>query len=326
MERITRSGIALCSVIVVCLGVPLLAYWLTHQGQRSNIEATQLKPLGTAFPTNLLFNQEHKFSFEASQTGRESRRLAHNRTNLLPVPPLPANLPEATPPGPEIVGALPTPSEDIGVGHLYPKDFSFLGGQDWMNSPYLTERWIQLIALPLYTNPEGNHWGWIVNGWLIPNGQAAIAIGHDTPFFMRFTFYALSSFLVTEIREDGWFQLQYTPTNTAWVHTDHLNLGSLELGVERWQDRFLDAGIIEFRHNEPQPLRSEPADDATAILTLNNESTWIEPLAFNGDWMHVRVWQIGDPASHPAPSPQVGWVRWRTADNQSLIWYPPKGA
>ncbi|MBE7382623.1 MAG: hypothetical protein F6J95_014570 [Leptolyngbya sp. SIO1E4] len=300
MKKIAQLSTVLRVGVVSCLSAPLLAYLLFQQGSLFKVEASQVQP--------------------------DPHRLAQNRTSP-PVPPLPEVLPEEMPPDEAgIVGLSPEPLEDIGIGHLRPKDLSFLAEPDWTNSPYLGANWLQLAAVPIYVEPEGAHWGWLVNGWLIPNGQEPIAIGRDATFLMLHTYHALFSFPVTEIREDGWFQLQYTPAGTAWAHIDHLNLGSTELTVERWEDRFLAKGWIEFRrHGLSQPLRPEPTDDE-AILSLIGPDSFIEPIAFDGDWMQVRVTQPTNGCEFlPASRTQEGWMRWRGLESQSLIWYPPQG-
>ena len=53
--------------------------------------------------------------------------------------------------------------------------------------------------------------GWLVNGWLIPNGYDPIAVGRDATFTMVQPRRGLYTFPVMEVREDGWFRFQYTP-------------------------------------------------------------------------------------------------------------------
>lgn len=244
-----------------------------------------------------------------------------------PVPPLPASIPQPIPPIAEgITGLAPQASELLGVGHLRPSDITFLEQEDWPSSPHLGANWLQSSAVPIYVEPEGNHWGWLLNGWLIPNNQEPLAIGRDATFLMRHTYHALFSFPVTQIRDDGWFQFQYTPAGTAWAHIDHLNLGRMELTVERWENRFLDTGLVQFRsHGLSQPLRSEPAS-GEEILELIGPDSFIEPVAFEGDWMRVRVTQPTDVCVFlPGARTQEGWMRWRSSDSEPLVWYPPQG-
>lgn len=245
-----------------------------------------------------------------------------------PVPPLPDPLPEAQSPSAEgIVGLSPQPSDDIGVGHLRPQDLAFLEDPDWTDSPLLGANWLRSAAIPIYREPNGDHWGWILSGWLIPNGQPAIALGRDASFYMLHTYYDLYSFPVHEIREDGWFQFQYTSAGKAWAHVDHLNLGTVDLAIETWQNRFLDMGWVEFRrHGLSQSLEATPDASDRNILGLIGPNSFIEPLAFEGDWMQVRVTQPADGCTFlPGAVTQEGWMRWRTPASQSLVWYPPRG-
>ncbi|MEB3268314.1 MAG: hypothetical protein VKJ09_07230, partial [Leptolyngbya sp.] len=245
-----------------------------------------------------------------------------------PLPPLPAGVPAPRLPTPEgIVGLWPAADADIGIGHLRPRDLAFLNQPDWTSSPYLEANWLQDIALPIYAEPGGEAWGWLVNGWLVPVGGEPLAIGEDAAFLMLHTYYALFSFPVMEIREDGWFRFQYTPAGTAWAHRDHLEAGAVALTLETWEDRFLETGWVEFRnHGVSQPLRGNPNRE-DPIVTLVGPDSFIEPLAFDGDWMRVRVTQPTDGCTFlPGARSQEGWMRWRNqADGASLIWFPPKG-
>jgi hypothetical protein len=213
------------------------------------------------------------------------------------------------------------------VGNLRPRDLEFLDESDWTDSPYLDANWLQAIALPIYGEPGGAPWGWLVNGWLVPNGGEPLAIGRDAAFLMLQTDYALYSFPVLEMREDGWFRFQYTPAGTAWAHMNHLEAGDLPLTIETWPDRFLDMGWVEFRnHGISQPLRANPNGNE-AIVTLIGPDSFIEPLAFEGDWMQVRVTQPTEGCTFlPGARAQEGWMRWRSqAEQKSLIWYSPEG-
>lgn len=244
-----------------------------------------------------------------------------------PVPPLPSQLPEAIQPTSEgIVGLFPEPSANLGIGHLRPRDLSELLDAQETESIYLGAGWLQAAAIPIHTAPGGNHWGWLVNGWLIPNGQAPIAIGRDATFSMLQTYDSLFSFPVLEMRDDGWFRLQYTPAGTAWAHLDHLNLGSIDLTIERWEDSFLATELIQFRrHGLSKPLHPTPTDEE-AILGLVGPDSLIEAIAVEGDWMQVRVTQPTNGCEILSGArTQEGWLRWRNPDNQLLVWYPPQG-
>lgn len=254
--------------------------------------------------------------------------LAQARTSP-PVPPLPEPLPEPRVPATEgIVGLLPEPDEDVGVGYLRPSDLTFLEGPDRTDSPLLGAGWLQSAAIPIYIEPDGSHWGWIIRGWLVPNGQQPIALGQDATFLMLQTHADLLSFPVTQIREDGWFQFQYTPVGTAWAHVDHLNLGTLDLAIESWENRFIDIGWVTFRqHGLSQSLYATPDGGAAGILGLVGTNSFIEPVAFEGDWMRVRVTQPTDGCTFlPGSVTQEGWMRWRSEEaQQPLVWFAPKG-
>lgn len=252
--------------------------------------------------------------------------IAQNRS-IQPVPPLPDAIPDAiVPMATGIVGLSPAVTDNIGIGHLRPKDLPVTLEASDPGDTYSNAGWLQAAALPIYIEPEGNHWGWIVNGWLIPNGQSPIAIGRDAAFSMLQTYDRLFSFPVTEIREDGWFQLQYTPAGTAWAHVDHLNLGTVNLAIELWEDRFLDTNRLYFRRpGLSKPLYSSPVDNDD-VLGLISSGSLIEPVAIDGDWMQVRVTQpVNGCTVLPGARTQEGWIRWRDTNSRSMVWYAPEG-
>ncbi|MEM6837421.1 MAG: hypothetical protein AAF609_11240 [Cyanobacteria bacterium P01_C01_bin.120] len=245
-----------------------------------------------------------------------------------PVPPLPASIPTPRIPDVEgIIGLIPTPEDDIGVGHLRPRDTSFLNSSDSAANSLLGAGWLQSAAIPIYIEPNGMHWGWIINGWLVPNSQTPIALGQDASFSMLQAYTALSSFPVMQIREDGWFEFQYTPAGRAWAHVDHLNLGSLDLAVELWESHFVGTGEVEFRrHGLSQALYGAPASTQTNVLGLVGPESQIQPIAFEGDWMRVQVTQ---PTAGCTPLPgaviREGWMRWRSDEAQPLVWITAEG-
>ncbi|MEM1311178.1 MAG: hypothetical protein AAGF98_17075 [Cyanobacteria bacterium P01_H01_bin.153] len=245
-----------------------------------------------------------------------------------PVPPLPASIPMPRVPEAEgIMGLMPNPEDDIGVGHLRPRDVSFLDGTEQTASSLLEAGWLQSAAIPIYIEPNGMHWGWIINGWLVPNGQTPIALGQDASFSMLQTYYALSSFPVMQVREDGWFEFQYTPAGRAWAHIDHLNLGNLDLVVELWENHFVDTGWVEFRrHGLSQALYGAPENAHVNVLGLVGPESQIQPIAFEGDWMRVRVTQPTEGCTRlPGAATQEGWMRWRNDEAQPLVWVAPDG-
>lgn len=201
-----------------------------------------------------------------------------------------------------------------GIGHLRPqeRDESSADGASWLQS----------VILPLYVSPGGEHWGWIYRGWLIPQGQEALAIGRDAGFAMVRT-DDLFTFPVLEVRDDGWIQVQYTSVGSAWVHSSQLAMGA-PLAVERWEDRLQAQDAVYFlQSSKAQALRSQP-EIATNMLSLVAADSLIEPLSFEGDWMQVRVTR---PTANCRPltgaTVTEGWMRWRSPEKESLVWSRP---
>ncbi|MBD2256478.1 hypothetical protein [Pseudanabaena sp. FACHB-2040] len=245
----------------------------------------------------------------------------------VPVPPFPETVPEAISPDPAgLVGLHPTEEADLGIGHLRPKQVSSLQDSSWPQSPTANASWLRDVTLPIYAAPEGEPWGWFINGWLVTDQADPLAVGRDAAFSMLHTYSGLYTFPVMEVRPDGWFRFQYTPVGTAWAHVSHLNLGSVELTLETWEDRFLSAGWIEFRkHGASHALMPQP-ESGQSLQALISPNSLIEPLEFEGDWARVRVTQPVDAcAPLPGAGTQEGWIRWRTGEQDSLVWFPPEG-
>ena len=249
------------------------------------------------------------------------------------LPTLPAPLPAAYHPDSSgIVSGAPTVDTRIGIGHLRPRRLNFFETVEPSASPedtnigLLNAGWLKEMRLPIYESPGGRHWGWIANGWLIPNGYEPLAIGQDVSFLMLHTYDSLFSFPVLDIRLDGWFRFQYSSAGTAWAHTSQLKLGEFELIVESWQDRFLDVGWIYFRNDQVRhALRVRPGVEQILMDWIGNDS-FIEPVEFRGDWMRVRVTQPVDGCEFlPNTTTTEGWMRWRDAEQDAWIWYPTKG-
>jgi hypothetical protein len=243
------------------------------------------------------------------------------------VPLLPDDLPDVVDPSPNgIIGLSPGPDDDIGVGHLRPQNLGSLDTEDWNNSPLLNARWLRGVALPIYVGPGSDHWGWLVNGWLIPNGNDPIAVGRDATFTMVQPRQGLYTFPVMELREDGWFRFQYTPAGTAWSHVSQLNVGPNEMVVETWSDWMTQAGRVNFRkHGASQPLRPEPTTSAS-LQSLVGPNSLIETLEIQDDWMRVRVTQPANGCQAlPGASTEEGWMRWQDEDGMPLIWFPADG-
>ncbi|MEO1068008.1 MAG: hypothetical protein AAFW95_02665, partial [Cyanobacteria bacterium J06638_6] len=182
--------------------------------------------------------------------------------------------------------------------------------------------WLRDIALPVYPSPEGDPWGWIINGWLIPNSSTPLAIGRDAAFSMVRTGQEVYTFPVLELRSDGWFRFQYTPAGAAWAHVTHLDLGTVPLVIEQWDVSMKDAARVEFRRpGLSQPMRLEPRSTAP-LQALVGPNSIIQPLDLDGDWLRVRVIQPAqDCMPLPGSSTAEGWVRWRNEADKPLVWF-----
>ncbi len=237
------------------------------------------------------------------------------------VDPPAAPSPVPTPFSPVVAGIVDL-SEGVNtinsLGELRPLNVETLKGD--------SAGWLKSVILPLYTSPGGEHWGWIYHGWLIPKGQPYLAIGRDASFAMVRAYKNLYTFPVLEAREDGWFRIQYTQNGSAWVHSSQLNLGDVPLTVEGWEARLQAQNSVYFlKTDETQALRSQPQATAN-MLSLISANSLIKPLAFDGDWMQVRITR---PATTCRPlagaTVTEGWIRWRNVAHESLVWYRPDG-
>ncbi|MGB3298206.1 MAG: hypothetical protein WBA76_08040 [Phormidesmis sp.] len=202
------------------------------------------------------------------------------------------------------------------LGQLRPRDVEGLSADnvDWLKS----------VILPLYTSPGGEHWGWIYKGWLIPKGQPYLAIGRDAGFAMVKAYKNLYTFPVLEARDDGWFRVQYTQGGSAWAHSSQLALGDMPLVVEGWEALLQAQDSVYFlQTDEAQALRSQPETTAN-MLSLIPANSLIKPLAFQGDWMQVRITRPATPCrALTGATVTEGWMRWRNAEHKSLVWYRP---
>ena len=234
-------------------------------------------------------------------------------------PPLPTSI--STPFYPELSGIVNLYSNAenaiLSVGHLRPRHVEGLAS-DSVN-------WLTSVSLPLYASPGGAHWGWIYKGYLV-QGETALAIGRDAGFAMVKPYENLYTFPVLDIREDGWFQVQYTTGGSAWSHTSQLEVGDMPLVVERWELLLSSQPALYFlEQTEAQALRSQP-QEAVNMLSFVAADSLIEPISIVGDWMRVRVTR---PTSlcEPLTGSTVteGWMRWRGKNNESLVWYNPDG-
>ena len=245
-----------------------------------------------------------------------------------PAAPLrPDSVPEAIVPATTGITSLPTyPSRDSGVGHLRPDDLTSLTGPGWPQSPLLQAGWLQSVALPIYPSPDSDPWGWMINGWLIPNGAQPLAIGRDAAFSMMLMEPRIYTFPVLEVRPDGWFRFQYTAAGDAWAHTSHLDLGAVSLTIEPWSAYVRDASRVAFRRpGLSQPMRVNPSTTAP-LRALVGSNSLIQPLDMDGDWLRVRVIQpVQGCVPLPGASTEEGWVRWRDETSTPLLLVPTGG-
>ncbi|WP_155523687.1 hypothetical protein [Nodosilinea nodulosa] len=239
------------------------------------------------------------------------------------VPPLPNPVPEPIDPDESgIIDLDPAPNDDIGIGQLRPADPTSGSG----SSSLMGAGWLRGVALPIYPSPESPPWGWLINGWLVPNNAPPLAIGRDAAFSMVKTGQQIYTFPVLEVRPDGWFRFQYTPAGAAWAHTSQLALGSVPLVIETWDDSMKHAARIEFRRpGLSQPMRLAPTSNAP-LQALVGPNSIIQPLDLDGDWLRVRVTQPAQGCTAlPGSSTAEGWVRWRSETATPLIWFAPHG-
>ncbi|MEM8610747.1 MAG: hypothetical protein AAGF93_01925 [Cyanobacteria bacterium P01_H01_bin.105] len=218
-------------------------------------------------------------------------------------------LPEAITPNLEGIIDLADTDMPLGVGYLSPRRRSGVQAN-----------WLTEVELPLYSEPGGEHWGWIWQGWLIPNGQQAFAIGRDASFTMVSVDPLLLAFPVLEIRDDGWLQMQYTDGGSAWIHDDLLDDRGIELSFYSWGERLAEANVVNLRNSDDaQVLRSQP-ERGRNVLSLVSPNSLIEPLEVKDDWIRVRVTR---PANGCEPlagaSEQEGWLKWKDIDGEVLM-------
>ncbi len=305
---------------ILALATVMLGLALSPQGAGIAEAATPTSPTDSvtapAFAPGLDPNQD----FQVSPNGDLADSQTKQDTSP-PVPPVPTAIPEAVVPSNEgIVGLSPGPDDNLGIGVLQPRNLDFLDRADWEGNPLAYGRWLRSVALPLYVGPDGEHWGWMVNGWLIINGYEPMAIGRDASFSMVQARTGMYSFPVLEQRPDGWFRFQYTPAGSAWAHRDHLEVGAVALALQPWEDTLATAGQVRFRrHGLSQSLRTEPSGTAS-LQALVAPNSRIRPLAIDGDWMRVEVTQpVQGCTALPGHTTEAGWLRWRDEATQALL-------
>ncbi|MEM7066909.1 MAG: hypothetical protein AAF572_27565 [Cyanobacteria bacterium P01_B01_bin.77] len=219
-------------------------------------------------------------------------------------------LPEAITPNLEGIVDLANTNLSIGVGYLAPR-----------RSDRLQASWLSEVELPLYSQPGGDHWGWIWQGWLIPNGQQPFAIGRDASFTMVSVNPTLLAFPILTARDDGWLQIQYTDGGSAWIHSEQLDDRGLELSYSSWEEQLADAEIVALRgENDTQVLRAQPERGRNVLSLISANSSLIEPLEVKDNWIRVRITR---PANGCEPlagaSEEEGWLQWKDIEGDVLI-------
>ncbi|HEY7493325.1 MAG TPA: hypothetical protein VIH59_19705 [Candidatus Tectomicrobia bacterium] len=150
------------------------------------------------------------------------------------------------------------------------------------------------------------------------------------------TEYESPSMLVYEARPDGWYRLRYAPgvgaDGTAWTHQCFFKLGTIPIGFERWEERFLSQAIspLYFRTRVRHALRAAPGISAPRLqwIPAAPEQYHLKALEVRGDWMQVRVTEPSDYCAGPdAPATRTytGWIQWRDTASGPWLWYYTRG-
>jgi hypothetical protein len=205
----------------------------------------------------------------------------------------------------------------LGIGHLYSTEVRDYGAE-----------WVSRIALPLHAEPEREPWGWIVQGWVVEDGE-------ELPFDMAGmveTSYEVLSLIVVEERGE-WLRFRFggpqaRDSGFAWVRLDELVLGPDSVVYQTWPDLFMSdlIGPLHFRGQEgPWPLYAQPAATEAMHRVMTRDHA-IEPLEVQGEWLRVRV---TEPSNYCADPERVavteGWLRWWTPTRGPEVWYNTRG-
>ena len=211
----------------------------------------------------------------------------------------------------------------FGVGHL-----AFVEG-----FPNAFAEWVADVRIPLYAVPDGEPWGWLAHGWIWrpdhPHEEADICGMVETD-------YETHTYLVDEIRPDGWFRLRFSAPGrgplgdgTAWTHADTAAGQPRALRVEAWSELFADPERGPFFADLPEGALIYPAPDASvAPLADLGDDHDLEPLEMRGEWLRVRaVVPSVECASDPEVEPviQEGWVRWWCGKRGPCLWFHTRG-
>ena len=215
----------------------------------------------------------------------------------------------------------PRAEVDLGIGHIRPTEHE--ASWYW--------EWEAVAELPLYTAPDGAHWGWFVKGYVME-----LATGTITPVGgqgMVETGYETLSFIVLDLSDEGWLRFRYakpsdTRDGTAWIHACQLAQAAGAPGFEPWDARFLSGEIspLYFRTQVPHALRTGPGIEHPRLRWIYGERYHLEPFETAGEWMRVKLVEPSNYCGDPGNVKNYeGWVKWRSPDKGPWVWYYTRG-
>ncbi|MEW6494290.1 MAG: hypothetical protein AB1589_17520 [Cyanobacteriota bacterium] len=222
----------------------------------------------------------------------------------------------------------------LGVGQLRPKDLSSFRVADWENPNSLVgSGWLGKVRLPIYSQPNGELWGWLAQGWLLRQTNSNKLIVDSRSLTVIDIVYkgTVNSLAVLDIRQDGWFKFRYAQPDSGdegvgWAHLSHLKLSKISLIVEPWQEWLTQQKALHFRDNVFAALHSQPTTDSQMLLKIPEDIDYqfykVEPLTFQGDWVRVRLTSTAAVEhSYQNRSSYEGWLRWLDPQQGPLLWY-----
>ncbi|MGK7888995.1 MAG: hypothetical protein AB4042_06645, partial [Leptolyngbyaceae cyanobacterium] len=245
---------------------------------------------------------------------------------------------------------------NYGIGHLRPTYDAIDASGAWFSSPLGGALWLREVVLPLYQEPSTEAlWGWVACGHLLQktgDRQSAPSTAEwesaattEVDLQMFETSWGLDAFIVLEEQPGNWYRLQITtPTNsndgTFWISGADLGLSSLPTIVELWQDVLSDRSMLYLLGEKVHILYQAPNPESEVLLEIDNRDLnkledlyGLNVLEFSGDWMRVQVIK---PYIYCAPTEEEqdlnarseifeGWMIWRTPEQGTQLFYPPRG-
>lgn len=206
----------------------------------------------------------------------------------------------------------------FGVGHLRVEN----------ESDYFYD-WQRAVVMPLWTAPDGGYYGWIRGGQVYSSetGESFPLTGIG----MVETGYEHQTFIVWEVREEGWLKVSLKPgeNGDAWINKCHLGLGPAKLVYQSWTDFIREHGDwLHFRADVPHALRAAPAKDSRRLTWIGTDHE-LALLEIQGDWMRVRVrqpaWTCVGPDQPFKGREDEGWVKWRDQKSGPWVWIFSRG-